>query len=115
MDGTSRIVLHSVGYVYALTLDYDTQTLYWLDYNLNLLESSNVDGTNRLLLTSGGIINTPYSITFYDGKLYWTDISYNRILSTSVSSPSSISYVGGSYSYDPYGIKVVFRDRQADG
>ena len=37
MDGTSRTVLHSTGLAsaYGLTLDYDSQTLYWTDRHLN--------------------------------------------------------------------------------
>ena len=51
MDGTSREVLHNTNLVWptALTLDYDTQTLYWLDASLDKLETSHVNGSNRRL------------------------------------------------------------------
>ncbi len=118
MDGTSRTLLHSssLGSVRGITIDYDTQTLYWIDQSLRKIESSHVNGSNRVLMASGGLINSPRDITFYNGYLYWTDSSYRRIISTPVSPPTNvISYVSGSYSYSLYGIRTVYTDRQPDG
>lgn len=114
MEGSSRTALHSTNLQtpYALTIDYTTQTLYWADYTLNKLESSNTDGSNRRLLTTN--IRDPYAMTFFDGRLYWSDWSYNGIYSTLTSSPSrvtSLLYLG----VDPYGIQVVDRDIQFEG
>ncbi len=68
MDGTSRTILHStdIYQAYGLTLDYTSQTLYWADYTLRRLESSSVDGSNRVLLTTMGI-QSPYYMTFFAG------------------------------------------------
>ncbi len=118
MDGTSRTLLHSSspGYVTGITVDYDTQTLYWIDSSLRMIESSHVNGSNRVLMASGGLIYSPQEITFYNGYLYWTDSSYRRIISTPVSPPTNVSsYVSGSYSYTLYGIRTVYTDRQPDG
>lgn len=112
MDGTSRTVLHdtTLSTPYALTIDYATQTLFWADYSLNRLEKSNIDGSNRVLLTTN--VRDPYSITFLDGNLYWTDLYYNRILTAPVSSPSSSSYVTSSLG-NIYGIQAISEERQA--
>ena len=114
MDGTSKTILHDadLSAPYGLTLDYDTQTLYWTDYTQNRIEKSNTDGSNRMTVTTS-LINDAYSITFYNGRLYWTDLSYNRILTASVDSGTS-SYLTNSMN-DMYGITVVTEERQPLG
>ena len=114
MDGTSKTILHdtSLSAPYSLTLDYDTQTLYWADYTLNKIEKSNADGSNRALVTTS-LVYDAYSITFYNGRLYWTDLAYSRILTTSVNSPSS-AYLTSSLGA-MYGIKALSEDRQLQG
>lgn len=115
MDGTAKTMLHntSLSLPYGLTIDYDTQTLYWTDYNLNKIERSNVNGSNRALVTTLLVVD-PYSITFFNGRLYWTDLSYNRILTTTVASPNVTMYVGSAIN-DMYGIKAISEDRQPQG
>lgn len=116
MDGTSRRVIHStsLSLPYGLTLDIDTQTLYWTDYSRNVLERSSVDGTNRETLTSR-MISDPYFLTYYDGNLYWGDWAYNRLLTTSISSPNNVRFFGSSTSADVYGIHVVSPEKQRLG
>ena len=115
MDGTERTVIHntSLSAPYGLTLDYDAQTLYWTDYNLNKIEKSNVDGSNRTVVTIL-LVNEPYSITFYNGSVYWTDFRHNRILTTRVDSADVTSYVGNAVN-DMYGIKAIAEERQPLG
>ncbi len=117
MDGSGRQVLHSLGSanLYALTVDFDTQTLYWIDYNLERLEKSHTDGSNRVLLASDGLIKNPFALTYYGGNLYWSDLSYNRLLTTSLANPTSINYLGGSHSNDPWGAQAVSVERQREG
>lgn len=116
MDGTSRIVLHSTTLTtpYGLTLDIDTQTLYWTDYSRNVLEKSNADGTNRVVLTNR-MISDPYFLTYYDGKLYWGDWAYNRLLTTSVSTPNNVEFFGGALGADVYGIDMISPEKQRQG
>lgn len=115
MDGTSRIALiTSLSTPYGLTLDADTQTLYWMDYSRNVLERASVDGSNRATLTSRMILD-PYFLTYYDGNLYWGDWSYNRLLTTSISYPNNVAYFGSSVGSDVYGIHVISPEKQRDG
>ena len=109
------MILHNTNLrdTYAITIDYDNQVLYWADFTLNKIESSNVDGSNRRTLTTS--VRDPYSITYYNGQLFWGDNSYNRILTGPVTFSSSGTYVGGSVSYDPYGIHVVSKETQPEG
>lgn len=115
MDGSSRTVLHSTNLwdTYAITMDYESQILYWADYTLNKIESSNVDGSNRLILSTS--VRDPYSMAYYDGRLYWGDNYFNRILTGPAASPGSGTYLGGGVAYDVYGIHIISRDTQPLG
>ena len=117
MDGTARMVLHNTTLrsPYAITVDYQTQTLYWLDYSLDRLESSRTDGSGRSLLTRNSI-RSPFDVTFYDGYLYWTDQSYYRLLSTPVRNPNNVTFLTPRRCCNtPYGVQVISEDRQPSG
>ena len=106
------MILHSTDLrdTYTITIDYENQLLYWADYTLNRIERSNVDGSNRMILTTS--IRDPSSISYYNGRLYWGDYALNRMLNGPASSPGSGTYIGGGVSYDVYGIQVISRDLQ---
>lgn len=115
MDGNSRTVLHSSGLsnVYGLTLDYQNQTLYWVDYSNNRVERSSVTGSNRVTLRTG--LSDPWGVTYHAGKLYWTDWNYDRIYSIVVTSPASITTITSSLGGNPNGIHVITAERQPLG
>jgi hypothetical protein len=98
---------------YTMTMDYENQVLYWADYTLNKIESSNVDGSNRRTLST--TVRDPFSMAYYGGRLYWGDLALNRVLTGTASSPGSGTYLGGSVSYDVYEIHVVSREAQPLG
>ena len=116
MDGTSREVLHNTNLVWpnALTLDYDTQILYWMDASLDKFESSRVDGSNRRLLSTTQI-HHPFGITLYQNRFYWTDWEMNTVLSAPINTPTDVGVVISGLSLDPMGICVVSVDRQPAG
>ena len=121
MDGTSRTVLHNTGLTFpsGLTLDYTTQTLYWIDANRLRIESSQVDGSNRQLLTSlSSINNNPWGIAYYIGNLYWTDRNSNisNIYTSSARFPSPRNlHPTFTLNFFPLGIQVVSSTRQVEG
>ena len=115
MDGNSRTILHSTGLsnVYGLTLDYQNQTLYWVDYSNNRIERSSVTGSNRVILRSS--LRDPWGVTYHAGRLYWTDWYYERIYSILVTSPASITTITSSLGGNPNGILVTTEERQPLG
>ena len=114
MDGTSKSILHDTGLSapYTLTLDYDAQVLYWADYTLNRIEKSNVDGSNRQVLTTS-LVNNAYSLAFFNGRLFWTDLAYRRIVTTLTTSTTSTFLTGTLGSM--YGITSITEERQPAG
>jgi len=120
MDGTSRTVLHNTGLTFpsGITLDYTSQTLYWIDANRLRIESSAVDGSNRQAVTSTDNDNIPWGIVYYSENLYWTDRNGNRsVISTSSARfPSPRNLLSGfTLSFIPLGIEVVSSSRQLLG
>ena len=92
MDGTNRMVVHNTNLVWpnALTLDMETQTLYWADANLDRIESSSVDGSNRQLISQTGIpVDSPFGIALVDSdSLVITDRLSHILKQVDVSSRS---------------------------
>ena len=116
MDGSSRTVIHSTNLQspFAMALDYDTQTLYWADFALDRLESSSVDGSNRVLLASLPPFAFPWAMTFFQGVLYWTDVNNAAVISASVESPNNMMVVVRTRG-PPTGIEVISEDLQMEG
>ena len=80
MDGDSSTVLfdnQTLTWTTGLALDYDTETLYWIDADQDNIRKSNTDGTNLRLvqnLTNSTFTNVyGFGINFFDGYIYWTD------------------------------------------
>ena len=116
MDGTSRVVLHDTNLTtpYGLALDIETQTLYWTDYTLDVLETSSANGANRKILTDR-MLADPLYLSYYDGNLFWGDLRYNRLLTTSISTPNDVAYFGSYHYYDFYGVQVISPQLQPEG
>ena len=117
MDGknSSRQTLHNTGLAWpnALTIDYSTQTLYWADAQLNKIETSSVDGSNRRILTTN--ILHPFGLTYHSGYLYWSDWQTDQITMTHVSSPDNVSVLVSTLDTEPMGLEVVATSRQPIG
>lgn len=119
MDGTSRCVIvnTTLGWPNGLTLDYDTQTLYWVDALLDKIEKSNVDGSMRVLLpTPESVIQHPFGITFFRGYIYWSDWETNAIYTAPVTNTQSGTRTFfGNLTYDPMQLHIVDESRQPSG
>ena len=83
MDGQNQEVLHNtlIYWPNALTIEIPTQTLYWADAKLQIIETSNVDGTGRRILLSHGV-NHPFSMSIFEDYLYWIDWTTRGVKST---------------------------------
>ena len=119
MDGKERTVLIDTELVWpnAITLDYQTQTLYWADANLDKIESSNTDGLFRRVVTKNPLfIQQPFDIDVFDNQLYWSDWNFNVIITLPLSTPSTITAASRvALSTEPMAVRVVAEVRQPIG
>ena len=116
MDGTGRsIIINSTtfGDPTGISLDYSTQTLYWINSHVGI-ECSNVDGSNRRVLVSN-TAHGPYAIEFFKGNLYFVT-NNGMIGSISVMRPNS-SLISYSFPHCQtiYDIKVISEEQQLLG
>ncbi|KAJ6225332.1 hypothetical protein RDWZM_003877, partial [Blomia tropicalis] len=74
MDGTSRQVIISsfLSMPTGLTLDYPSNKLYWIDTKQNMIECSNMDGSNRFQFITNDDIHRPISLTMFEDYLYYS-------------------------------------------
>ena len=120
MDGTSRSVLHNDDLIdpIGLTIDYSSQTLYWIDARSvgPRIESSSVDGSNRRTVTTLNDL-IPWGIVFYNGNLYWGDRTNGSrtVYIASTSFPSPRNLLNFRFTNQPLGIQVVSSSRQLQG
>lgn len=76
MDGSHRqiIVNNNIKWANGLTLDLVLNRIYWVDAKLNIISSSNFDGSDRrVILYSSEYLRHPFSITTFEDYVYWTD------------------------------------------
>jgi sugar lactone lactonase YvrE len=118
LSGTDRTVIHNTNLVWpnALTLDIQTQTLYWADARLDKVEKSNADGTNRVLLAQRGVVH-PFSMTFANDTLYFTDWFDHtiRYLGTSEGVVRSLHSIASYSNSTIFGIQIFGPHRQLIG
>ena len=116
MDGTARETLHNTSLVWPndITIDYESQTIYWVDAKLDKIESSHVDGSNRRLISEAFVLH-PFSISFHQGVLYWSDWSLNQVVYTQLPTEGRVKALVPGLRKDPMGVKVVALEVQPLG
>ena len=96
MDGSARraIVTGNLGWPNGLTIDQNTNRLFWADASLDKIEVSDLDGGNRQHIKSYASIH-PYGLAVYMNVLYWTDWHYKSIVRYNLSSGNTDIIVSG--------------------
>ncbi len=115
MDGTDRRTIHNtrLGQPNGITIDYQTQTIYWTDSDMGVIEHSNTDGTNRRQLQSG--LPNPYAITLEGSVVYFTDWFDVGIHATHKLDGDNVTKFTSAFTLQPSGIEVIASNRQAEG
>ena len=92
MDGQNRTILHDTNLtnIRALTIDYQRQVLYWT--NGNMIECSNVDGSNRRVLLVDGI-SSFVSLSLFDHTLYSIDQSGGQLKAIDINSGNATEII----------------------
>ncbi|XP_044734866.1 low-density lipoprotein receptor-related protein 6 [Chrysoperla carnea] len=68
------IVSENIYWPNGMTVDYETEQIYWLDGKYRFIAVMDYDGKNRKTLISDKIFY-PFGVTYYDNSVYWTDWS----------------------------------------
>lgn len=116
MDGRNRSVIHNTSLTWpnGLALDFQNQVLYWADASLDKIESSNVDGSNRRIITSFTDDLHPFGLALFDGILYFTDWAGSSVRSVDPRNGNITNIIQG-LNGQPFGIRAVSEQRQPIG
>ena len=116
MDGRNRTVLHNTGLTWpnGLTIDYDRQVLYWVDALQDVLQSSNVNGTNRVTIAdrSRGLSH-PFGVSFFNSIIFSSDWNGNKVQAFSLSGDTTTLVFDRTCAI-PYGVVVMSEQRQRE-
>ena len=115
MDGTSVETLHdtNVYNVYAITLDYTSQKLYWVNTNNRHIESSNCNGTERVIISTAAEIFYSWGIAIFDGDIYWTEYYSRKVYKLPLNS-STVFTIAESIT-TLYGLQIYSKEKQVQG
>nr|XP_026694188.1 low-density lipoprotein receptor-related protein 6 isoform X2 [Ciona intestinalis] len=84
LDGSNVVRLTQIGDVgraSSLTIDYEDRRIYWVDYDSNMIMSSDMEGRNLIEVINvadepGNVIS---SLTLYGEHVYWADSKQKTI------------------------------------
>ena len=122
LDGEGRrtIIENDLSQPNGITIDYTTQKIYWSDSDLDRIEYSNYDGTERTVLESvnEGLVH-PYGLSIVDELLFWTDLGSNYLYYTH-KDHGNTEGLGtlqalAHFTSSPYGVEALVDFRQAAG
>lgn len=86
LDGSSRqqLVTSGIEWPNGLTIDYETDRLFWVDAKLHIIASSDlVGGDRQIVLTSYSFLKHPFAVTVFEDDVYWSDWHSNSIVKAS--------------------------------
>jgi hypothetical protein len=103
LDGSAlphaSIISHDVACPSGLTIDYDTDLLFWVDMKLHIIASLDMNTlTPNVILTSFSLLQQPTAVSSLGDYLYWADIQSETIFSMTKLRNGSGSGVGRSSS-----------------
>jgi len=119
MDGnpaTRQVIVSSrVFWPNGLTVDYDSDRLYWADGKFSYIHSCNLDGGERSEVVSDSLqLPHPFALTLFRDSLYWTDWNTHAIYTCNKSNGADSRTVVTNL-FSPMDIHVYHPSRQPTG
>ena len=74
MDGGNAVeIVSGLSHPIGIAIDFDSQRLFWVDYNANNVQLSNMDATDvQLLVQLSSLPKTgPWGIAITEDRLFW--------------------------------------------
>lgn len=119
MDGSERrdFVITDLSQPNGLSVDLDSERVYWSDSDLDKLEYMSFDGTGRTQLeTEATGLLYPFSVSVGGDIVYWSDWETNSIYATHKEhgADDSIGYFAtiASFPSTPFGVEALLSERQ---
>ncbi|XP_021582708.2 low-density lipoprotein receptor-related protein 2 isoform X1 [Ictidomys tridecemlineatus] len=112
LAGNFRVPIVNTSLVWpnGLTLDYETDLLYWADASLQKIERSTLTGMAREVIVSTAFHS--FGLTLYGQYIYWTDFYTRRIYRANKYDGSDLMAMTPSLPVQPKGICTVRKNEQ---
>ena len=112
LDGSNRTILvDNLGFPNGVSIDIDTDRVYWCDAQLDSISSIRIDGTDRKQLPiSRTVIMHPFGVEVFKDFVYWSDWGKRAILRTTTIG-GEVVHMRQNYS-SLMGIRVFHKDKQ---
>ncbi|CAH2090686.1 unnamed protein product [Euphydryas editha] len=113
-DGSGLLVFKNVtlGWPNGLSIDFDTDRIYWCDALLNNVKHAKLDGTDIKMVNSR-LIRHPFSIAIYKNFIYITDWKLYAIIRLhKLKGEKEDIMVREPQTNRPYGVKVYSEEIQ---
>lgn len=112
MDGSRRkdIITKDIVWPNGLAVDDSIQRIFWSDAKLNRIESSRLDGTDRVVLPV--TVSHPYAIDVFEDSIYWCDPVAHEVQSCDKFTGKNTKVLMKEASFTPAGIHVHHPSKQ---
>ncbi|XP_015843100.1 low-density lipoprotein receptor-related protein 2 [Peromyscus maniculatus bairdii] len=113
LAGNFRVPIVNTSLVWpnGLTLDLESDLLYWADASLQKIERSTLTGTNREVIVSTTF--HAFGLTVYGQHIYWTDVYTNKIYRANKYDGSDLIAMTTRLPVQPRGISTVTKNQHA--
>ncbi|XP_074662760.1 prolow-density lipoprotein receptor-related protein 1-like isoform X2 [Tubulanus polymorphus] len=119
MDGSDyrQIIREELEWPNALTIDYATERIYWLDARLDYIKHANLDGTDQRFVPVDSRrmlqLAHAFAVTLFEDYLYWTDWEHKAILRIHKLNGGNITNVFTSI-HRPMDLQIIHKLRQPE-
>ncbi|XP_018026122.2 low-density lipoprotein receptor-related protein 4 [Hyalella azteca] len=112
MDGSGRkaVIYENIFWPNGITIDYPTNTIYWVDAKKSTVECADLDGLERKTINVYPVAH-PFGVTQFEDNLYWTDWQSSSIQSMNKKTGMNLQMLRTHIPF-PMDIKVVHLARQ---